>query len=260
MHAFAAAFHVFGQQHRRAIAVIGKQADTHRADHQGPRRQVQYAVFDDLRLEQHAGRLHRVAEADHHDHQQRGDFQQQAGTGDPGIEFDIEDAQGVTAHDDHQGDGLRVEPGAEGVIQVGRRAGGQYRWDKQQHHQHRQKRRIARHATEHPLGVHILTPCAVVGAAEFGVTKGKHQCEQPGHHKRQEHAAAGLLDGKGRDHEYGTGRRHRRHGDGHYIEDTQGGFQHAVGRGGSAHIVILFRCSWCEADTKSVRVTGYVSR
>ncbi|VVO04402.1 hypothetical protein PS708_05974 [Pseudomonas fluorescens] len=256
VHAFAAALHVLGKQHRRTIAIVGKQTDAHRADHQGPGRQVQHAVFDDLRLEQHAGRLHRVAETDHHDHQQRRHFKQQAGAGDPGIQLDIEDAQGVAAHHDHQRHGLRVKLRAQRVVQVSRGSRGEYRRDKQQHHQHGQERRITRHATKHALGVHILAPGAVVCTAQLGVAKGKHQGKQTGHHERQEHPATRLLDGKGRNHKHGTGRRHRRYGNGDYIEDTQGGFQHAIGRGGSAHIVILCRCSWCEAETKSLMSHG----
>ena len=104
---------------------------------------------------------------------------------------------------------MRIECRAEGVIQVSRRTGRQYRRDKQQHHQHRQEGGVTGHATKHALGIHILAAGAVMGAAEFGVTEGEHQREQRRHHKRQEHATARLLDGKRGDHEDGTGRRYR---------------------------------------------------
>ncbi len=202
VHPAALAFHVFGQQHRRAVAVVGKQADAHRADHQCPGRQLQGAVIDDLRLQQNAHRLRGIAEAEPDDHQQGRHFQQQARAGDPGIELDIEDAQQITADHDHQGHGLGIEVRAQGIVQVGGGTSGQHRRNEQQHHQHREEGGITGHAAEHSLGVYILAAGAVVGAAQLGVAKGEHQGQQPGHDEGQEHPATGLMDGEGGDHEH----------------------------------------------------------
>lgn len=154
-------------------------------------------MIEDLRLQQDTHRLRSVAEPQPDDHQQRRYLQQQAGPGDPGIELDIEDAQQVAAGDDRQGHGLGIVLSAQGVVQVGSGTRGQDRRDEQQHHQHRQEGGIAGQAAEHPLGIHVFAAGTVVGPAQLGITEGEHQRQQARHDEGQEHAAAGLMDGKG---------------------------------------------------------------
>ena len=240
MHAVAAVLHVLGEQHRAAETVVGEQRGTDRSDHQCPGcDRQQPAVADYLRLQQDARRLLCMAETEADDHQQRRHFQQQAGTRDPGVDADVEDAQQVAEGNDRQGHGLRIEVGAEGGVQVSRRAGGEHRRDEQQHRQHREEGGVAGQAAEHPLGVDILAAGGAVRPAQLGIAPGEHQRQHPGQGEGPESAGAGLLDGERGDDEDGTGGSDRGNGDGDHVEHAQGGFQRTFGRGGRAHVVVL---------------------